>query len=72
VVKFFFNAVVAFNAAVVLNAVVVTNPEVIDANVFIDGMGNVRDVVAPNISKRPQILFIFIILMYLCNLSPSH
>ncbi len=49
-VKFFFNAVVAFNAAVVLNAVVVTDPEVIDANVFIDGMGNVRDVVAPNIS----------------------
>ncbi len=35
-------------------------------------MGNVRDVIAPNIAKRPQPLFIFIILMYLCNLSPSH
>jgi len=35
-------------------------------------MGNVRDVVAPNITRRPQPLFIIIILMYLCNLSPSH
>ena len=35
-------------------------------------MGNVRDVVAPNIAKHPQLLFIFIILMYICNLSPSH
>ncbi len=35
-------------------------------------IGNARNVVAPNIAKRPQPLFIFIILMYLCNLSPSH
>jgi hypothetical protein len=35
-------------------------------------MGNVRNVEAPNIGKCPQPLFIFIILMYLCNLSPSH
>ncbi len=34
--------------------------------------GKIRDVVAPNIAKRPRILFIFIILMYLCNLSPSN
>jgi hypothetical protein len=30
-------------------------------------MGDVQDVVAPNITNHPQILFIFIILMYLCN-----
>jgi hypothetical protein len=35
-------------------------------------MGNVRDVIAPNIAKRPQPLFIFVILMYLYDLSPSH
>ncbi len=35
-------------------------------------MENVRDVIAPNIAKHPQPLFIFLILMYLCNLSPYH
>jgi hypothetical protein len=28
-------------------------------------MGNIRDVMAPNIAKRPQTLFIFKILMYI-------
>jgi hypothetical protein len=30
-------------------------------------MGNVRDVVAPNVAKHLQLLFIFIIFMHLCD-----
>jgi hypothetical protein len=30
-------------------------------------MGNVRDVIAPNVAKHLQLLFIFIIFMHLCD-----
>ncbi len=38
---------------------------VLDLNL---SMGNVRDVVVPNVAKHWQLLFIFVIFMYLCNI----